>query len=67
MAQTMYVHFHVNLSDNQKDKIIQYLQSFPSLFWRKNINVNQDSKTGLFSITDGQIKHEVYEHECRAC
>jgi len=59
------IHYHGYFSESEKKGIEGYLQLYPADFWRKNINVKKDSKTGLMLLNDGQKQHEIFEHECK--
>lgn len=59
------IHFHGHFTEEEKDAIKEYLQPFPANFWRRNINIKKDSRTGLIHLNDGHRQHEIFKHECR--
>ena len=58
------IHFHGYFSEEEKDVVKEYIQVYPADFWRRNINVKKDSKTGLMQLSDGKREHEIFKHEC---
>ena len=54
---------HTKISNEDENLISGYIEDFPCGYWRKNINIHKDAKTGLYKITDGNHLHELYKHE----
>ena len=51
------------ISNEEEVLLSEYIKDFPYGYWKKNINIHKDSKTGLYKITDGKHLHELYKHE----
>ena len=54
---------HTKISNEDEVLLSEYIKDFPYGYWRKNINIHKDAKTGLYKITDGNHLHELYKHE----
>jgi len=66
MSQSRHqIHFHEPLKKDTKEAIVDYIETFPHLYWQYHINVHFLKQEGFLLIKDKKKEHKLYDCEVR--